>query len=200
MIVNPVSHTFYEAKGCPGAEKKVVSCGRLTRQKRFGLLVDAFHKICDQFPDYTLEIYGTGLGEEKLQAKIDSLGRQDRIRLMGRSHDVPNTIKNASLFVLPSDYEGLPNALMEAMALGLPVVSTDCAGGGARFLIDHGENGLLVPCDDVDALADAIKKCLADPVASKRRGEKAAEKAKAYSAENVVAQWEDYIKEIVRKS
>ncbi len=200
VIVNPVSHTFYEAKGCPGAEKKVVSCGRLTRQKRFGLLVDAFHKICDQFPDYTLEIYGTGLGEEKLQAKIDSLGRQDRIRLMGRSHDVPNAIKNASLFVLSSDYEGLPNALMEAMALSLPVVSTDCAGGGARALIDHGEDGLIVPCDDVDALANAIRESLADPEAAKLRGEKAGEKAKAFCAENVVTQWEAYMEKIVQRN
>ena len=116
---------------------------------------------------------------------------------MGRCEDIPNTIKNASLFVLSSDHEGLPNALMEAMVLGLPVVSTDCGGGGARALIDHGENGLIVPCGDADALAEAIRQNLADPEGAKRSGEKAAEKAKTFSTESVITQWEDYIRHIV---
>lgn len=199
VIPNPISHIFYDACGCPGAEKKVVSCGRLMEQKRFDLLVDAFSRICDEFPGYSLEIYGRGLDRKTLQAKIEETGKQDRIRLMGHSGNVPEAIKNASLFVLSSDYEGLPNALMEAMALSLPVVSTDCAGGGARFLIDHGENGLLVPCGDADALADAIRKSLADPVAAKHRGEQAAQKAKTFTTENVVTQWEAYITRITKE-
>ena len=180
-------------------EKKIVTCGRLAKQKRFDLLIDAFHKVCDEFPEYTLEIYGVGAQQESLQEKINTLGRQERIKLMGRSEDVPNAVKTASLFVLSSDFEGLPNALMEAMALGLPVVSTDCGGGGARALIEDGVDGLIVPCNDADALAEAIRKNLADPEAAKLRGEKAGEKAKGFSTENVVAQWESYIKQIVEK-
>lgn len=197
VIFNPASEAFYKVQGNPGSEKRVVSCGRLTWQKRFDLLIEAFHMVCDEFPDYKLEIYGVGQGKEKLQKKIDGFGRQDRICLMGRCEDVPNTIKDASLFVLASDYEGLPNALMEAMVLGLPVVSTDCGGGGARALIDHGTNGLIVPCDDVDALAEAIRESLSNPADAKARGEKAKEKAKNFSAEHVVALWEAYIQEIV---
>ncbi len=198
VILNPVSDTFYGVQGTPGAEKRVVSCGRLTKQKRFDLLIDAFDRVCDEFPDYKLEIYGVGLDQEKLQAQIEGLGRQDRIRLMGRCEDVPNTIKDASLFVLSSDYEGLPNALMEAMVLSLPVASTDCGGGGARALITHGEDGLIVPCDDVDALAEAIRQNLADPAAAIRRGKRAGEKAKNYTSQQVVAQWEGYLKAIVK--
>ncbi len=197
VIFNPASDAFYGVQGTPGSEKRVVSCGRLVKQKRFDLLIEAFHLICDEFPDYKLEIYGVGQGKEKLQEKIDNFGRQDRISLMGRCEDVPNTIKDVSLFVLASDYEGMPNALMEAMVLGLPVVSTDCGGGGARALIDHGVDGLIVPCDDVNALAEAIRQTLADPVVAKSRGEKAADKAKSFSAECVVAQWEAYIQQIV---
>lgn len=197
VIFNPASDAFYGVQGQPGSEKRVVSCGRLTEQKRFDLLIDAFHKVCDEFPDYKLEIYGMGLDKKQLQTRIDSLHRQDRIFLAGRSENVPDAIKNASLFVLSSDYEGLPNALMEAMVLGLPVVSTDCGGGGARALIDHGVDGLIVPCDNVDALADAIRESLSDPIAAKARGENAKEKANNFSAENVVALWEDYIQQIV---
>lgn len=199
IIFNPVSDAFFKTTPAAMQEKRVVTCGRLDGQKRFDLLIDAFHKVCDEFPEYKLEIYGVGALQEKLQAQIDTLGRQDRIKLMGRCEDVPNTIKTASLFVLSSDFEGLPNALMEAMALHLPVVSTDCGGGGARALIEDGVDGLIVPCNNADALAEAIRKNLADPEAAKLRGEKAGEKAKGFSTENIVVQWETYIKQIVGK-
>lgn len=197
IILNPVSKTFFNTQHAAMQEKRIVTCGRLDKQKRFDLLIDAFSKVCDEFPDYKLEIYGVGALQEKLQYQIDALGRQDRITLMGRCEDIPNTIKSASLFALSSDYEGLPNALMEAMVLGLPVISTDCGGGGARALIENGVDGLIVPRGNVDALADAIKQSLADPEAAKVRGEKAGEKARGFSTENIVAQWEKYITEIV---
>lgn len=197
VIFNPVSDTFYGVQGLPGTEKRVVSCGRLASQKRFDLLIDAFSKVCAEFPEHKLEIYGTGGDEEKLQKQIEDLGRQDRIFLMGRCEDIPNALKNAGLFVLSSDFEGLPNALMEAMALHLPVVSTDCGGGGARALIEDGVDGQIVPCGDVDALAEAIRQNLADPESAKQRGKKAGEKAKGFSTEKIVIQWERYIRQIV---
>lgn len=197
VIFNPISDSFYQVVPAAMQEKKIVTCGRLEKQKRFDLLIDAFHKVCDEFPEYKLEIYGVGALQEKLQAQIDTLGRQDRIKLMGRCEDVPNTIKTAGLFVLSSDYEGLPNALMEAMVLGLPVISTDCGGGGARALIEDGVDGLLVPVNNVDALAEAIRKNLAAPEAAKIRGEKAGAKAKGFSTENVTIQWETYIRHVV---
>ena len=197
VIFNPVSDTFYQISAVAVQEKRIVTCGRLDEQKRFDLLIDAFDKVCDEHPAYKLEIYGVGALQDALQAQIEKLGRQDRICLMGRSEDVPNAIKSASLFVLSSDYEGLPNALMEAMVLGLPVISTDCSGGGARALIEDGVDGLIVPCDNVDALADAIRKSLSDPDAAKQRGDKAAEKAKGFSANNIIAQWETYAQQIV---
>ena len=200
IIFNPISDAFYKVDPAPMTEKRIVTCGRLEKQKRFDLLISAFNKVCDDFPEYKLEIYGVGPLEETLQGQIDAMDRRDRIRLMGRSTDVPNTIKNASLFMLSSDYEGLPNALMEAMALSLPVVSTDCSGGGARALIEHGEDGLIVPCDDVDALATAIRANLEDLEAAKLRGEKAGKKAAGFSAEKIVALWDAYITQIVKEA
>ena len=197
VIFNPVSDAFYRVEPAPMATKRIVACGRLTRQKRFDLLIDAFAKVCDEFADYKLEIYGQGTLDAELQEQINALGRQDRITLMGRSEDIPNTIKDAGMFVMSSDYEGLPNALMEAMALGLPVIATDCGGGGARALIEHGKDGLIVPCGDVDALASAIRESLSNPDAMDLRGQNAGEKAVAFATEHIVAQWEAYISQIV---
>jgi len=199
IIFNPVSDTFFKVTPSPMEEKRIVSCGRLDEQKRFDLLINAFDKLSDDFPEYKLEIYGIGDLQEKLQQQIDSLGRQDRISLMGRSSDVPNAIKTASLFVLASDYEGLPNALMEAMVLHLPVISTDCGGGGARALVEDGVDGKIVPCDDVDALTAAIRDVLQNPEMAKQMGEKAGQKAAGFCTEDVIAQWENYIQEIVEK-
>lgn len=199
IIFNPVSDSFYRANPAPMQEKRIVTCGRLADQKRFDLLISAFDKVCDDFPEYKLEIYGIGDLKEALQTQINSLDRQNRIALMGRSTDVPNAIKTASLFVLASDFEGLPNALMEAMVLHLPVISTDCGGGGARSLIEDGVDGKIIPCGDVDALADAIRDTLQDPEKAKQMGEKAGRKAASFCTENVVAQWEDYIYYITKK-
>ena len=196
IIFNPVSEAFYGVQGAPLTEKRIVSCGRLNKQKRFDLLIDAFDKICDNFPEYSLDIYGVGELQEQLQSQIDALRRADRIRLMGRCNDVPHTIKDASLFVLPSDFEGLPNALMESMALSLPVISTDCGGGGARALIEDGVDGRIVSCGDIAALSNAIAEALSDPEKAKCCGEKAGEKAKRFSSDCVVSQWEAYIRQI----
>ena len=197
VIFNPISDAFYSVEPAAMQEKRIVTCGRLDSQKRFDLLIDAFDKVCDDFPEYKLEIYGVGGEQNALQAQIDKLGRPDRIFLMGRSQDVPNAIKTASLFVLSSDYEGLPNALMEAMVLHLPVISTDCGGGGARALIEDGIDGIIVPCGDAEALANAIRESLSDSEAAKQRGEMAGMKAKHFSVESIVAQWEAYITDIV---
>ncbi len=199
VILNPISPAFLNVQGEPLAEKRIVTCGRLNIQKRFDLMIDAFDKICDNHPDFSLEIYGVGDKEADLKEQIQKLGRNAQIRLMGRCEDVPNAIKNAYAFVLSSDFEGLPNALMEAMALGLPVISTDCGGGGARALINDGEDGWIVPCGDADALSKAMDACMGDSEEAKRRGEKAGEKAKGFSAQCVVAQWETYLKKLVRR-
>lgn len=197
IILNPVSPSFLATQGQPLSEKRVVTCGRLVPQKRFDLLIDAFAQIADSHPEFVLEIYGTGDKEMQLREQICGLNKDTQIRLMGRCEDIPTAIKDASAFVLSSDFEGLPNALMEAMALGLPVISTDCGGGGARALIEDGVDGWIVPCGDAEALAKALDACLSDPAEAKGRGERAGRKAKSFSAECVVAQWEAYLKELV---
>ena len=104
------------------------------------------------------------------------------------------------MFVLSSDYEGMPNALMEAMASGLPCVSTDCGGGGARFLIENGENGILVPQRDEDALAAAMEKILSDETLAAKLGENARKLQETLAPEKIYGEWESFIKQIVERN
>jgi len=199
VILNPISQAFYKKNGTPGKEKRVASCGRLAKQKNHSLLIRAFQPIARDIPDVTLDIFGTGALKDELEQQIRDLDLDGRVILRGRCNDIPNEIKDYSCFVLSSDFEGLPNALMEAMALGLPVVSTDCGGGGARVLIDNGENGIIVPCDDAAELERAIRFCLREAPKALQMGEKARKKALSFSQERIVAQWEHYIEEVAKR-
>ena len=141
-------------------EKEIVSVGRLNIPKNFPLLIRAFAKISEKHQDYILKIYGQGGLLESLKKLTRELGVEEKVEFPGYVNDIPKVLQKASLFVLSSHYEGMPNALAEAMSLGLPCISTDCPVGGPRFLINEEENGILVPVDDDDALADAIERVL----------------------------------------
>ena len=122
--------------------------------------LDAFALIADKYPNLTLEFYGDGLFNKEIQSKINAMGLTERVHLHASRKEIFNCIRTARLFVLTSDYEGMPNALMEAMALGLPCISTDCRPGGARTLIKSGKTGIIVPLRNVNALADKMMYCL----------------------------------------
>lgn len=113
-------------------------------------------------PKYKLDIYGEGNKREELNNLIIKNNLEDKVSLRGNSDKIFNELQNSDIFVLTSDYEGMPNALIEAMAMGLPVISTDCKGGGANFLIRDGVNGMLIPIGDYDVLVKAMRKLIED--------------------------------------
>lgn len=176
-----------------GIEKVIVSAGRLTNQKNHSLLIDAFAKIASQIPNYKLIIYGAGPLEEFLQVKIRNLQLNSRIVLAGHSSCLVKRISTASLFVLPSNFEGMPNALIEAMGLGLPCIATDCDGGGARFLINNEVNGLLVPKKDVDGLAESMLRLIQNQELATALGKEASKIKSELSAESIYNRWEKFI-------
>lgn len=189
VILNPVSEAFYLAEGNPGNRKMIVSVGRLVKEKNFSLLIKAFTNIADEYPEFILTIYGEGALRIELEKQVSEAGLKDRVILFGRCNNVSEQIKNAYAFVLSSDVEGLPNALMEAMALGLSVISTDCAGGGARTLIEDGVDGLIVPVNDEEALVAALRKLLDDKAYSQQLGRAAQKKSAYFTTEKIVSQW-----------
>lgn len=197
IIFNQVAEVFYETERSD-TPRDVVTFGRLTEQKNQEMLIRAFARIAPEVDD-NLIIYGNGELREALEKVVDELGMKERVFLPGATRDVANILSAAKLFVLPSDYEGMPNALMEAMAAGVPAISTDCPCGGPRMLLEDGKFGVLTPVGDEDALAEKMKTLLCDPDALCRFGTLAREKAEAFRPETILASWRDYIKEVVDK-
>lgn len=155
IIINPVDEKFYNIQRSK-EPKDIITIGRLEKQKNHRLLIDAFYKIMNKIPNEKLLIYGEGTQRERLQKYINKLELQNKVILKGRTENVPFVLSKSLLFVLSSDYEGLPNALMEAMAVGVPCISTDCPCGGPRELIKDNKDGILIPCNDSDILAKKI--------------------------------------------
>ena len=145
---------------------------------------------------YKLIIYGEGSLRETLENEIVRLGKQDRILLPGKISNVKEKVSRASVFVMSSDFEGMPNSLMEAMAMGLPCISTDCPCGGPKFLIKDGYSGILVPIKDVEAMKNAIQTVLEDEEKRSMMGERAREITKELAPDKIHKQWEEYIDNI----
>ena len=175
-------------------EKRIVNVGRLHPQKNQKLLIDAFAQVTKAFPDYVLEIYGDGELHDDLQKQIDDLGLHDKVTIYPSRKNIWDCIYKASLFVLTSDFEGMPNALMEAMALGLPCVSTDCRPGGARSLIENGKNGFIVPVGDVAALSWAMSQCLSKQDVSERIAFDAKKIVETHSEKVLFDKWEEFLR------
>ena len=158
VVYNPVAKQYKEN---PKTEYQkavnFVGAGRLCDQKNFPLMINAFKLALEKNPELKLSIYGKGSEDyiEKLNSIIKENNLEQNVKLMGRTSDMATTLKNADAFLMSSNFEGLPNALIEAMCIGLPCVSTDCRTG-PKDLIDDGKNGYLVPTGDVNAFANAI--------------------------------------------
>ncbi len=160
VLPNPVRGDLFDCKSQKDNEKLVIaSAGRLNSQKNFFMLIDAFEKVFQNHKKIVLEIFGDGELKEQLEKYITDKGLDECVNLMGRTNDMKSMFESIDLYVLSSDYEGMPNSLMEAMAAGVPCVSTDCPTGPSDLIID-GENGLLVPVNDSDAMSGAIEKML----------------------------------------
>ena len=188
IIPNPV---FIQHGKKAEHKGKIVTVGRLTQQKNQQMLIDAFAEIKKRFPYAELHIFGEGEFREALTSKAKALGLSGCVFLPGNLKDVHVHIADAGIFVLPSDYEGLSNALLEAMAIGLPCISTRCAG--AEDCIVHGESGLLVDVGDKDGLTQAMVRMLEDDAFRAACGARAEQAAKAFSADVILPQWENII-------
>lgn len=197
VIYNPLSPDFNVDKYNGSRDKRIVCTARLAPEKNQKLLINAFNKIKNKYPDYSLEIYGEGPEKENLQNLINTLSLNSRVKLMGRQKNIIDCIKSAAVFVLPSNSEGMSNALLEAMALGIPCIATDSPIGGSAIIIDNNINGLLIPMEDEDIMASAIEKIINDEVFAKKISSEASKVLNKFETTKICSQWEEYLKEIV---
>ncbi|MET7999791.1 glycosyltransferase family 4 protein [Nonomuraea glycinis] len=174
----------------------VVAAGRLVPQKGFDLLIPAFAQVVAEHPEWRLRIFGTGPRQAQLSAKIDELGMQDHIELMGRTERLDEELAASSVYVLSSRFEGLPMVMIEAMTHALPIVAFDCPTGPRDVLTD-GVDGILVPPRDPDALAAALKEVVSDRRRRLEMGAAAAAAAHAYAPDVVMPMWENLFTELL---
>jgi glycosyltransferase involved in cell wall biosynthesis len=175
-------------------ERRIVAMGRLAAEKGFDLLLQAFARIAEIHPDWTLEILGEGDARQSLEALAHELQIDKRVRFSGWIGDPDTAVRHAAVFVLSSRYEGFPNALLESMANGLACVSFDCDSGPADIIRD-GEDGLLVPPEDVDALADALGRLMSDGAERARLGAAAAQAVGRFNYDAFFECWEEVLRD-----
>lgn len=199
VIANPISENImppYQGE----REKTIAAVGRLEPQKNYPLMLKAFAKFHPEFPEYTLHVFGEGYLRDELQRTVQEMGISDTVVFEGFAKDVHSKIKSASMYVLSSDYEGISNALLEAMALGLPVIATDCPIGGSVLCIQNEVNGLLVPVGDEKALAAAMRRLARDQESADQMGREAVKVRERFSEENITRQWHEVISQLTESS
>lgn len=175
--------------------KSIVNFCRLSPQKNIDLLIDAFAILNKNYPDYYLEIYGNTVGESEreyrnyIEKKVDALKLNDCIFIFPPTANVHEKIIDCAMFVSSSDYEGLSNSMIEAMAIGLPCICTDCKGGGTREVMKDKENGLIVPIKDSQALYKAMKCFIENPELAEKCGKNASSIRNKLDVETIAQEW-----------
>jgi glycosyltransferase involved in cell wall biosynthesis len=174
----------------------LVAVGRLVPQKGFDLLLRAFARLSSRHPEWNLVIWGEGPERANLERLREELCLTEASSLPGNHPRIYEALAESDLFVLSSRFEGFPNALCEAMAVGLPVVSFECPSGPAQ-IIRPGLDGVLVPPEDINGLEQALDRLMSDPALRVSMGTKARDVIERFSLEQILARWEVCIEEVL---
>ena len=197
ILKNPVNPVFFREPYRSEREKTIVAVGRVDENKNHEMLIRAFAGIADEFPEYRLIIYGDGDKRSDLLKLTKELKLEDRVSLPGNIDNVADAIYKTRVFVLSSNTEGMPNTLIEAMILGLTVVSTDCPCGGPAELIVHGVNGLLSPVKDINTMKENLQYILNNLHRADEMAHEASKTSDIYDVNKVYLEWEKYLKYLV---
>ena len=188
VILNPVG---VPVRAAEVRRNRIVNAARLHPQKNQHLLISAFSDFVRVYPDYVLDIYGTGPLENELREQIVDLHLEEKVILHGHVRNIHEQIRDAKMFVLSSDYEGLSNALMEAMMMGLACVSTRVAGSSE--IIQPEENGLLTAVGDRNGLTEAMLRLAEDDRLRERLEKNAVLTSQQFRTDTILAQWMDIL-------
>lgn len=195
VIFNPVNCSIYDLNRAK-TQKNIVTFGSLLECKNHKMLIDAYNLVRNEFPDDKLIIYGQGSLKLYLNDYISKLGLSGKVELGGHVNNVAEILCNSKMFVLTSNYEGMPNALMEAMATGTPCISTDCPSGGPKTLITNENEGVLVKCGDYKELASKMLLLKDESIRDKlSTGEK--QRALIFKGDTILIEWDNYLSSLI---
>ena len=188
IIPNPVNSALpdrFEGE----RDKSIIAVGRLDPQKNFPMLIRAFALLHRDFPDYRLFIFGRGQQEEELKQLAGEFNVSEHVFFPGFSDSIYQEMVKCAIYVSSSDYEGISNSMLEALAMGIPSVCTDCPSGGARMVIENNVNGILTPVGDERAMYEGMKKILSDDAFARSIGEEAYKIRGKYPIEKIAQLW-----------
>ena len=195
IIPNVITQIATSCSSCEN--KKVIAVGRLTHQKGFNILIEVWKQVKHKYPNWELDIYGSGELENNLKEQISKEGLQNNITIHPPTAKIYQEMQNSSIFVCTSRYEGFGLVIIEAMTNGLPCISFDCPYGPSDIITD-GKDGFLVPNGNIQAMADKICYLIENEEARKEMGRKAHHSAMRYAPENIMPMWEKLFNEIVK--
>ncbi len=196
VIPNPLSIDNQEVASLN--HKRVIAVGRLEFQKNFETLIHIWTKVAPSFPDWHLDIYGNGQLRDKLQAQINNLGLTKSLTLQQATQTIQEEYLRSSIYVMTSYYEGLPMVLLEAQAMGLPIISYACPSGPSDVITDS-EDGYLINLNDEETFAKRLKHLMSDEGLRKEMGLKAKENSKRYEIDRVMGEWIRLFEELSKK-
>lgn len=197
ILPNALNPSFIRERLDITRKDEIVTVGRLDANKNHQMLIRAFRNISSDYPQMKLIIYGEGYEGSDTRPILETMakkyGIEDKVIFGGRQTEIADLICRSRIFVLSSNVEGMPNALLEAMSLGLAVISTDCPCGGPRAVIKEGQNGLLIPIGDTKALEIAMRRILENPMLEESLGKNANQIGEDLAPEKVNMMWQNYI-------
>ena len=193
VIPNPLTRNLPVWNG-DACEKTVITACRLNRQKNLPMLISAFAKFHERHPDYSLQIYGDGPLLEELKAFAKTCGVEEQVSFPGYAKNIHEIMARSGIFALTSDFEGLSNSMLEALAIGVPTVCTDCPPGGAALYIEDGVSGMLVPVGDARELTNRFCRMAEDPALCRTMSEHAQKIRQTLDVDAVLKQWEAVLK------
>lgn len=194
VIFNPVDINSPRWNGCTSADMLITAC-RLHKQKNLPMLIDSIEIVKEKYPNVRVRIFGDGDIKADLESYISSKNLQNNVILCGRTNDVKQKMAESSVFLLSSDFEGISNSMLEAMSVGIPIVSTDCPIGGSKMMLEGGA-GVLAPVGDAKSFAQAIISILDDENKAKQLSVNAIAKIQEYTPEQISERWIEVLKSL----